>query len=171
MKDLVPQIRKQGCEVICLVQPSLRRRSNKTLWVSRWNQLQDADFQFKQTCSCKLSNCTPGCHFAVYVGSTVHLPHGPCDYVPTLAALSSTSKTSLRGSVKSLVSAASGTCSAVLNKTVREGCLENVTRCLGRDTRLTGSQQLPITAVPLKQTKHTTDNEKSPLPVQNNTKE
>ena len=60
MLSLVSKIVAQGPEVAIIVQPSLRRKSNKTLWVHRWKRLVHAPFKFRQTCSCKTGNAVPG---------------------------------------------------------------------------------------------------------------
>ena len=43
--DIVMKIRSFGSEVLIVVQPSLRRKSNKTLWVHKWNYLAMAPLQ------------------------------------------------------------------------------------------------------------------------------
>ena len=64
----------------------IRRKSNKTLWVSRWNRLRDAPFRFHQTCSCRVGNAVPGCHLALLIGTTMTDIMSPCAEVPTLSA-------------------------------------------------------------------------------------
>ena len=46
--------------VLAVVQPSLRRKTNKSLWVHKWNQLPQVPSKFYQTCSCKTGNQVPG---------------------------------------------------------------------------------------------------------------
>ena len=58
--NLTYKIRNLGPEVLIVVQPSLRRKSNKSIWVHRWNQMPHAPFKFTQTCSCKTGNTIPG---------------------------------------------------------------------------------------------------------------
>ena len=100
MLTLVQKIRSIGPEVAIIVQPSLRRRSNKTLWVHRWNRLHNVPFKFCQTCSCKLGNRVPGCHLTCLVGATTDdIPMSPCGEVPTLSATPTASVLSLGGSV------------------------------------------------------------------------
>ena len=100
MLALVQKIRTLGPEVAIIVQPSLRRRSNKTLWVHRWNRLHHIPFKFHQTCSCKLGNKVPGCHLTCLVGATTDkIPMSPCGEVPTLSATPTASVLSLGGSV------------------------------------------------------------------------
>ena len=53
MLCLASKIQAQGPEIAIIVQPGLRRRSNKTLWVHRWNRLEHIPFKFRQACSCK----------------------------------------------------------------------------------------------------------------------
>ena len=86
--SLVQRIRASGPHVSTIVQPSLRRKSNKTLWVHRWNRLRNAPFKFRQTCTCQTGNAVPGCHMTLLIGST--LPHdvSPCAEVPTLSTTS-----------------------------------------------------------------------------------
>ena len=60
MLDLVTKLHNQQKEVVLIVQPSLRRKSNRTLWVQKWNTLRQAPFKFKQTCSCKTGNAVKG---------------------------------------------------------------------------------------------------------------
>ena len=70
MLKLVLKIVAQGPEVAVIVQPSMRRRSDRTLWVHRWNRLAQAPFKFRQTCSCKTGNAVPGCHLTCLIGTT-----------------------------------------------------------------------------------------------------
>ena len=86
MLSLVSRIMAQGPEVAVMVQPSLCRKSNKTLWVQRWNRLTHAPFKFRQTCSCKASNNVPGCHLTCLIGATTAIDMSPCAEVPTLSA-------------------------------------------------------------------------------------
>ena len=65
MLDLVGRVMRQCSRVAIIVQPSLRRKSNKSLWVHRWNRLREAPFKFRQTCSCQMGNLVPGCHLTV----------------------------------------------------------------------------------------------------------
>ena len=46
MFEMIQKLKSQGSEVIVLVQPSLRRKSNRTLWVQRWNQMKQTPFKF-----------------------------------------------------------------------------------------------------------------------------
>ena len=48
--------------VLAVVQHSLRRQTNKTLWVHEWNLMAHAPFKFYQTRSCKTGDCVQGCH-------------------------------------------------------------------------------------------------------------
>ena len=52
--DTVSRIRAVGPGVALIVQPSMRRRSDKSLWGHKWNHLRDAPFRFYRTCSCQL---------------------------------------------------------------------------------------------------------------------
>ena len=102
MLRLVSRIIAQGLEVAVIVQPSLRRKSNKTLWVHRWNCLAHAPFKFCQTCSCKAGNNVPGCHLACLVGATTAIDMSPCAEVPTLSATPRAGVESLGGLLFSL---------------------------------------------------------------------
>ena len=53
--------------VLVVVQPSLRRKTNKSLWVHKWNHLAQAPVKFYQTCACRTGNPVPGCYCA-YTG-------------------------------------------------------------------------------------------------------
>ena len=52
MLKLVAKVRAAGPEVVVVVQPSLRRTSQRSLWVHRWNLLSTTPFKFQQTCTC-----------------------------------------------------------------------------------------------------------------------
>ena len=95
MLDLVRKATAQCPVVAIIVQPSLRRKSNKTLWVHRWNLLHDSPFKFWQTCSCKMGNAVPGCHLTCFIGTTQTVTMSPCAEVPTYSATSQSSVLSL----------------------------------------------------------------------------
>ena len=97
MLRLVSRIMARGLEVAVIVQPSLRRKSNKTLWVHRWSRLARAPFKFCQTCSCKTGNVVPGCHLTCLVGATTAIDMSPCAEAPTLSATPSVRVLSLGG--------------------------------------------------------------------------
>ena len=83
----VNNIKSRGPHVTILVQPSLRRQRNaQELWINKWNQTEHAPFQFKQTCSCKLGNPVPGCHFTYYIGSSYRDDFEACSDIPTQTA-------------------------------------------------------------------------------------
>ena len=103
MLSLVSKIMAQGPAVAIIVQPSLRRRSNKTLWVHRWNRLEHAPFKFRQTCSCKTGNAVPGCHLTCLIGATADVDMSPCAEVPTLSATPFASVSSLGGTLYTLL--------------------------------------------------------------------
>ena len=84
--DLLNFVRKLlalNALVLIVVQPSLRRKTNKALWVHKWNHLVHVPFKFYQTCSCKTGDCVPGCHLTYFVGSNRHVELHPCIDVPT----------------------------------------------------------------------------------------
>ena len=63
--DLLNFVRKVldvNVPVVIIVQPSLRRKSNKSIWVHKWNYLPRVPFKFRQTCSCRLGNGIQRCH-------------------------------------------------------------------------------------------------------------
>ena len=78
MLGLVLKVLNQCPSVAIIVQPSLRRKSNKTLWVQRWNKLHNSPFKFRQTCSCQLGDGVPGCHLTLFVGSSQNIELSPC---------------------------------------------------------------------------------------------
>ena len=88
--------------VVVVVQPSIRRRSNKTLWVHKWNFLPNVPFMFTQTCSCMTGNAVPGCHLTCYVGSSKHVHTYPCADIPTLSTSPQASLNCLGGTFKFL---------------------------------------------------------------------
>ena len=90
--------------ILALVQPSLRRRSNKTLWVHKWNRLTHIPFKFYQTCSCKTGDQVRGCHLTYYIGCNKHVSTHPCSDVPTLSTSPQASLDCLGGTIKVLTS-------------------------------------------------------------------
>ncbi len=100
--DLLRKVAKlcaANVPVAILVQPSLRKRTQRALWVSKWNLLSDVPFTFRQTCSCKMGNAAPGCHFTYYLGCNFSGPFGPCNSVPTLGASTQAVWNSLGGAL------------------------------------------------------------------------
>ena len=100
--DLVNRIIPQCAKVTILVQPSLRRKSERPTWVQRWNLLHNTPFKFQRTCSCKLGNYTPNCHFTYLVGSTVDLKLVGCAEVSPLSASREALQLSLGGALSSI---------------------------------------------------------------------
>ena len=81
-----------------IVQPSLRRRSNRSTWVSRWNQHSGfKPFLFREACSCRVGDGAPGCHITVYIGTGSDLKLEPCGAVPTAEITAQIASDSLRG--------------------------------------------------------------------------
>ena len=97
--NFVQKLLALNVHVLAVVQPSLRRRTNKTLWVHKWNQLPHVPFKFFQTCSCKTGNGVPGCHLTYYVGGSVTLKTEACGHVPTLSTSPQASLESLGGTL------------------------------------------------------------------------
>ena len=95
MLNFTQKILSQCPALAIIVQPSLRRKSNKSLWVHRWNRLHNAPFKFRQTCSCQTGNAVPGCHLTCMIGSTRDLQLSPCAEIPTYCATSASSQLSL----------------------------------------------------------------------------
>ena len=62
--DMVAKLQVASLEILLMVFPCLRRKSSKSTWVLRWSLMTQAQFNFVQTCSCKLGNVIPGCHIA-----------------------------------------------------------------------------------------------------------
>ena len=106
MLDFTNRILPQCANVTILVQPSLRRKSERPTWVQRWNFLKNTPFKFKQTCSCKLGNHTPNCHFTYLVGSTMDLGLAGCAEVATLSASQEALRLSLGGALSSIATCA-----------------------------------------------------------------
>ena len=102
MLNLVARIQAQGPAVAIIVQPSLRRKSNKTLWVHRWNRLEHVPFKFRQTCSCKTGNAVPGCHLTCLIGASKEIDVSACAEVPTLSATAEATVTCLGGVLSTL---------------------------------------------------------------------
>ena len=89
----------QQCpRLLMVVQPSLRRRSNRSIWVSRWNQTRGfKPFEFIQTCSCRAGDGVPGCHVTTYVGTTENLQWELCNAVPSTDISVQSAQASLAG--------------------------------------------------------------------------
>ena len=100
--DFVSRIIPQCASVTILVQPSLRRKSERPTWVQRWNLLHNIPFKFQRTCSCKLGNHVPNCRFTLLVGSTAGLELAGCAEVATLSASQEALALSLGGALSSI---------------------------------------------------------------------
>ena len=62
----------------------MRRRSNRSTWVTRWNQHRGfKPFLFKQTCSCLTGGGAAGCHVPTFVGTTEDVKLQGCNSVPS----------------------------------------------------------------------------------------
>ena len=82
---LVNKVKDAGSEVICFIQPSLRKKTQRCRWVDKWNQGTKSPFRFYETCSCICGDGSPGCHYRLYIGTSTSLPSYPsCNEVPTL---------------------------------------------------------------------------------------
>ena len=105
MLEIVQRIRSKGAgpEVLVVTQPSLRRKTNKALWISKWNLMSHIPFKFHQTCSCKTGNSVEGCHLTCYVGCSKAVDSGPCSEVPTLSTTSQAAVDSLSGTILHLI--------------------------------------------------------------------
>ena len=102
MLEAVQKVRALGPDVMVVVQPSLRRKSTKALWVSKWNYLAQAPFKFCQTCSCRTGNKVAGCHLTCFVGCSSALRTEPCAEIPTLSATTQASLESFGGTICNL---------------------------------------------------------------------
>eukprot|EP00974_Lingulodinium_polyedra_P098058 9505494-Lingulodinium_polyedra.AAC.1 len=71
-----------GPDIAVVVQLCMRRRSNKTLGVTKWNYMQHVPFKFHQLFSCKTGNAVPGCHLACFVGASRAITLDPCAEIP-----------------------------------------------------------------------------------------
>ena len=87
MLQTVEKLRALGLDILICVQPSLRKKSNKALWVSKWNSMPESPFKFGQTCSCQTGGTEQNCHLTCYVGSTRDTKLLPCSAVPTLCVV------------------------------------------------------------------------------------
>ena len=82
--NFLERVRVQCPQTFMIVQPSLRRRSNRSTWISRWNQHRGSKpFLFRETCSCLVGDGVPGCHITVYIGTDSGIKLEPCGAVPT----------------------------------------------------------------------------------------
>ena len=82
----VAKIRNTGPHVAVIVQPSLRKLTQRSTWVYAWNQMKHRPFTFKQTCSCCMGDGSPGCHFVYFIGCTYPVSFDACNEVLTLGA-------------------------------------------------------------------------------------
>ena len=67
-----------GKTIVALIQPNLRKRIARSVWVERWNTLQNTPFRFKQTCSCRFGTQH---HHTLFLGSTQLDSPEPCGEV------------------------------------------------------------------------------------------
>ena len=58
--SLIAKIRSTGPHVAVVIQPSVRRQTQKAHWVHRWNKLDARPFDIRMGCSCKGYNLAPG---------------------------------------------------------------------------------------------------------------
>ena len=80
--EIVQRIGSNGAgpEVLVVTQPSLRRKTNEALWISKWNLMNHIPFKFHQTCSCKTGNSVEGCHSTCDVGCSKAVDSGPMQF-------------------------------------------------------------------------------------------
>ena len=74
-------LKHAGKQIVAVCQPNLRKRVARSVWIERWNKLENPPFRFSQTCSCKFGD-TSEHHHAIYIGTTCLTPPGPCHFVP-----------------------------------------------------------------------------------------
>ena len=60
--DIVSRIHQAGPQVVLMVRPSMRRKSDRAIWTCCWNRLRGTPFKFQRACSCQVGNGVPGCH-------------------------------------------------------------------------------------------------------------
>ena len=104
MRRLYNNVSRLGPKVALAVQPSLRQRNTKSLWVNRWNYTTGSSEaegglfpKFIRTCSCKLGNPVPGLHLTYYIAKNYGRVCEPCSEVPTLEATDEANETCLGG--------------------------------------------------------------------------
>ena len=105
---VVRQIQGVGSMVVIIVQPNIRRRIAKAVWVQKWNNMTDAPFRFQKACSCKLGNPVNGCHAAYFVGSSLALGMASCDEVPSLGMTREGQESCLLGAIVALYTSVAG---------------------------------------------------------------
>ena len=98
----IAKIRNMGPHVAVIVQPSLRKKTQRSTWVYTWNQMKHTPFKYRQTCSCCLGDGSPGCHFVYFIGRSFPVALGTCAEVPTLGATPEATLLSLTTALLSL---------------------------------------------------------------------
>ena len=105
---------KQCPRLVLIVQPSLRRHSNRSVWMSRWNRhCGQTPFGFSKTCSCRVGDGVPGCHVTTYVGTTEDLQLEACSAVPSTDITVQSAASSLAGLLMFVISR-SGYCNPAI---------------------------------------------------------
>ena len=95
------KVLKQCPRMLMVVQPSFRRRSNRSVWVTRWNQHRGfKPFEFSQTCSCRVGDGVPGCHVTTYVGTVENFKFQMCESVPSTDITAQSSRRGFAGLLK-----------------------------------------------------------------------
>ena len=110
---LVTGIRAVGTHVAMIVQPSIRKKNVRCLWIQKWNYLPQVPFKFTQTCSCRVPHAPQQYHITHYICCSFDHHLGSCEAVPTLGV-------SLEVSVASL-----GALSVSLTDLWRQSCMIN----------------------------------------------
>lgn len=59
--SLVQKMLAMNIVVLAIVQPSLRRKNDRSVWLHRWNHSRHTPFKFSQTCSCKCGDPVAKC--------------------------------------------------------------------------------------------------------------
>ena len=75
--DTVKMLLYHGKHIILLVQPSLRKKTQRSIWAQRWNNI-DTPLKFRQTCYCKLTPRATTCHFVYYIADSRKTRYEPC---------------------------------------------------------------------------------------------
>ena len=108
------RVLNQCPRLLFVVQPSLRSHSNRSVWITRWNQHSGRiPFGFSQTCSCRVGDGVPGCHVTTYVGTTEDLQLEACGAVPSTDITVQSAASSLAGLLM-FVTSRSGYCNPAI---------------------------------------------------------
>ena len=108
LRQVVSKISHTGSEVALVVRASLSKKHVRALWVNRWNAEKNPLFYMFRTCSCKMGDGAPGCHFPYYIGNTTTWQPESCGHVPTVLASAEAIERALSGMYMHLASTMTG---------------------------------------------------------------